>query len=76
MWHKGRHGKRLIIYYSNSDLLPEANVTEADLFLGKQRDLIKHLRKEEKYKISEIWVGEGNKEQGYGICLEVTAKWV
>ena len=45
-----------------------------DLFLGKQRGLIRHL-KEEDYSIHEIWVGgEGNTEQG--ICLEVTANWV
>ena len=75
MWHKGCHGKRLIIYDSNSDFLPEANVTEADLILGKQRGLIKHLREKEKYQITEIWVGgEGNTEEGK--CLELTAKWI
>ena len=64
----------LYTYDSNSDLLP-SEVTEKDL-LGRQQALITHLRNEE-YKISDIWVGgEGNKEQGYGICLEVTAKWV
>jgi hypothetical protein len=75
MWHKGRHGKRLIIYDSNSDLLPEGEIFEKDLILGKQRGLIRHLREEEEYNISEIWVGgKGNNDDG--ICLEVTAKWI
>jgi hypothetical protein len=37
--------------------------------------LIRHLREEEEYNISEIWVGgEGNNDNG--ICLEVTARWI
>ena len=73
-WTKGSPGKHVIIYDSNSDLLPKGEVTGKHL-LGRQQALITHLIKE-KYKISDIWVGEGNKEQGYGICLEVTARWV
>ena len=67
-------GKHVIIYDSNSDLLPKQKVIGKNL-LGKQRVLIAYLRDEE-FKISDIWIGEGNKEQGYSICLEVTAKWV
>jgi hypothetical protein len=45
-------------------------------FLGKQQALITHL-KNDGCKISDIRIGgEGNKEQGYGICLEVTGNWV
>jgi hypothetical protein len=51
----------------------EGEIFEKNLILGKQRGLIRHLREEEEYMISDIWVGgEGNN----GICLEVTAKWI
>jgi hypothetical protein len=60
-WIRGRRGKRLIIYDSNSDLLPEGEIFEKDLILGNQRSLTQHLREKEEYNISEIWVGAWRK---------------
>jgi hypothetical protein len=74
-WEKSKHGKHLTIYDSNSDLFSKEEITTKDLFLGKQRELIRYLIEKEKYKIVDIWVGgKGNTDQG--ICLEVTANWV
>ena len=66
--------KLLIIYDSNSDLLPKGKVTSNDLWLHKQRALVTYLRNEG-YHISDVWVGgEGNNDKG--ICLELTGCWI
>jgi hypothetical protein len=67
---------RVLLYTTRTQIsFPKEKITGKHL-LGKQQALITHL-KNEGCKISDIWVGgEGNKEQGYGICLEVTGNWV
>jgi len=63
---------RLVIFDSNSDLLPE-EVTGNDLWLHRQRALFTYL-KNEGYR-PNVWVGgKGNNDQG--ICLKVTGRWI
>jgi hypothetical protein len=54
MWTKSSCGKCVIIYDSNSDLLPKGEVTGKHL-LRKQQALITHL-KNEGCKISDVWL--------------------
>jgi hypothetical protein len=63
---------RLVIFDSNSDLLPE-EVTGNDLWLHRQRALVTYL-KNGGYHF-DVWAGgKGNNDQG--ICLEVTGRFI